>query len=325
MVSSAQLAGNVQNITTGTEKGTRTVAPKTVTVNGTSYPLATRKMPSAATPQAEWLAISPEVMKEWLKWNRSNRNLRPNVRDSHAADMANEDWGINGEALKLSRPLKEGEVEGVPAGSILFLDGQHRGEACIKSGKPFVTLVVYGLEPESRRSMDTGLSRNMGDVLKMEGETLSPVLASVLRRVWMWDQGDRRFTTNRKPTHAELLKLFQSDPQGFRCAADKGYWVRKTYRDLPPAVTATAWYLLSRVSKEDAPWFFSSLKTGAELPENHPILILRNRLARERAEKRPSIAHHQLAMIIYAWNAYRKNQPLKRLDQAIDDATPDPL
>ena len=300
------------------------MATKKVTVDGVSYPIATLKLPRSESPQYEWLAITPHVANEWLKWNRSNRNIRKNVVASHVADMNSENWSINGESIKLSRPLRAGEIDDLPEGSVLFLDGQHRFTACVESGKPFVTLVVYGLPPETRRTMDTGIARSMSDVLKMEGENFSPVLASVLRRVWMWDQGDRRFSGGRKPTHAELLKLFESDHLGFRNAADKGYWVKTTYKDLPPSVTGTAYYILSRVSPEQAPWFFASLKTGADLSENHPVLTLRNRLARERAERRPSIASHQVAMIIRAWNAYRADEPLMRMDQAPDAPTPEP-
>jgi hypothetical protein len=158
----------------------------------------------------------------------------------------------------------------------------------------------------------------------MEGEYFSPVLASTLRRVWMYDQGDRRFSGGRKPTHAELLRLFESDPKGFRKAAEMGYWVRTTYKELPPSVVSTAYYILARVAPGDVPWFFSSLKTGAELTENHPVLTLRNRLARERAEKRPSIAYHQIAMIFRAWNAYRSDEVLTRMDQGLNDPTPEP-
>lgn len=301
-----------------------TALPQSVEYGGKHYLLASMEMPIADSPSAEFFAITPAVAESWLKWNRSNRTLRtPNVA-SHAADMGNNNWSINGETIKISRPLREGEVEGVPAGHVLFLDGQHRMEACAKSGKPIVSLVVWGLEPSSRDTMDTGTVRTVSDVLKMKGEVASPVLGSVLRRVWMWDNGDRRFNSTRKPTHAELLDKLTTDPAGFRAAADKAYWVRNGYKDLPPAVTGTAWYLLNRVSPEQAPWFFASLRTGADLWENHPILTLRNRLARDRAEKKPSVPYHQVAMIIRAWNYYRADAPLKRMDQTVNDPTPDP-
>lgn len=300
-------------------------ATKTVKVGGREYLFAPLEVPASDTPAAEYFAITPAVAAEWLKWNRSNRTLRTTNVGSHAADMSGGNWSINGETIKLSRPLRSGEIEDMPEGRVLFLDGQHRFEACVSSGEPFVSLVAYGLEPDSRDTMDTGRARSMGDVLKMHGETLSPMLGSVLRRVWMWDNGDRRFSGSRKPTHAELLALFRTDPQGFRSAVDKGYWVRLKYRDLPPSVVGTAWYILNRVSREDAPWFFSALKTGVGLnEENHPILTLRNRLARDRTDKKPSIAYHQLAMIIRTWNFYRSDQLMSRMDQTLNDATPDP-
>lgn len=295
-----------------------------ITIGDVAYPVAPLKMPRSQTPQAGWFAITPAVAKAWLKWNRSNRNIRKHHLESQAADMGNEDWGINGETVKVSRPIKEGEVDDFPKGSILFLDGQHRLNACIESGKSFATLVVWGLAPGARDTVDSGVARNMGDVLKMNGENLSPVLASVLRRVWMWDQGDRRFVGSRKPSHAELLALLRTDPQGFRNAADKGYWVRTKNRLLSPSVVGTAYYILARVSAEDAPWFFASLRSQAVPTENHPILTLQSRLVRDRVEKRATSPQHQLAMIIRAWNAYRADEPLMRMDQAPDAPTLDP-
>lgn len=301
-----------------------TMTAEEITIGGVTYPVAPIEMPRSETPQAGWFAFTPTVSKAWLKWNRSNRNIRKNVVASHAADMDNEDWGINGETVKVSRPIKSGEVDDFPEGSVLFLDGQHRFNACVESGRPFATLVVWGLAPEARDTVDSGIARNMSDVLKMNGENLSPVLAAVLRRVWMWDQGDRRFVGSRKPSHAELLALLRTDPQGFRNAADKGYWVRTKNRLLPPSVIGTAYYILSRVSAEEAPWFFAAIRGQAVPTENHPILTLQNRLVRDRLEKRVTSPQHQLAMVIRAWNAYRANEPLMRMDQAPDAATPDP-
>lgn len=295
-----------------------------VTVNGRVYELAPVEPPASDTPTSEWYAIAPAVAERWLRANKANRSLRERQFTAQKRDIIAGNWQINGETIKLSRPLLKGEVDDLPEGYVLFLDGQHRLEACIESKQPFVSLVVWGLEPETRNTMDTGISRTMNDVLRMDNESYAPVLGSVLRRVWMWRTSDYKFNGKLRPTHAELLELFEKDPEGFRSAADKGYWVKSGYADIAPAVVATAYYLCAEVDQEEAPWFFARLKDGAELSIGHPILALRARLTRERAEKRHTVPHHQLALILKTWNLYREDAVISRLQQAIDDPTPMP-
>jgi hypothetical protein len=294
-----------------------------VTVNGVSYPLAPKELPVADRPTSEWMAVTPLVAEVWLRANRSNRNMRARHAGSQSRDMRSGNWQINGETVKLSRPLLAGEVEDLPEGYVLFLDGQHRFEACIESNQPFVTLVVWGLEPETRATMDAGVNRTMGDVLKMNGKQHSPVLASVLRRVYMWNQGNYRFNGNSAPTHAELQTLLESDAQAFMRAAEKGYYVKTLFRDVSPSVVGVAYYLCAKASEEDAPEFFERLRDGAELPVGSPILALRNRLGRERMERR-SIPYHQLALILKAWNHHRDGNTIAKLQQSPDDPMPLP-
>jgi hypothetical protein len=297
---------------------------ETVEVGGVKYPLAPMDLPLADRPTLEWMAIIPAAAERWLQANKTNRSLRERQFTAQKRDMETGDWSVNGETVKVSRPLKKGEVEDLPEGYILFLDGQHRFEACIESGKPFVTAVAYGLDPEARDTMDTGITRTMNDVLKMRGEALAPVVASVLRRVWMWDRGDFKFTGSARPTHAELLALLQKERDAVFRAAEKGYHIRSGFRDVSPAVAGTAYYLCAKVAPEQAPEFYERLRDGAELPMGSPILALRNRLTKERTDRRSTIPHHQLALILKAWNNYRDDKGITKLQQHIDDAMPMP-
>lgn len=295
-----------------------------VEVDDVTYDLAPLELPKADRPTSAWWAITPQIAEAWLRANKSNRNLRHRQFTAQTRDMTDGNWEINGETVKLSRPLRKGEMDDLPEGYVLFLDGQHRFEACIESGKPFVTLVVYGLRPEARNTMDTGISRTMNDVLKMKGEANAPVVASVLRRIWMWERGDYKFNGQARPTHAELLTLLDTDRDAFFRAAEKGYHVRSNNRDVSPSIVGVAYYLCSKVSPQQAPEFFERLRDGAELPVGSPILTLRNRLAKERADRRTTIPEHQLALILKAWNHYRSDTPITKLQQTVDDPMPMP-
>lgn len=297
---------------------------ESVRVDGVEYPLAEAEMPSSDVPKLEWVAITPAVAEKWLRANKSNRGLRIRQFTAQKRDMMAGNWAINGETIKLSRPLRKGEVDDLPQGFILFLDGQHRLEACVESGQPFVTALAYGLAPESRNTMDTGVSRTMNDVLKMKNENHAPVAASVLRRIWMWTQGDYKFSGTIRPTHAELLELLESDRDGFLRAAEKGYHTRYGFRDVAPAVVGTAYYLCAKVSPSEAPEFFERLRDGAELKAGSPILVLRNRLSKERAERRNNMPQYQLALILKAWNHYRDGRTIEKLQHTVEDPMPMP-
>jgi hypothetical protein len=295
-----------------------------VTVDGVSYEIAPLDPPQSEKPSVGFLAITPTTAERWLKFNKTNRTLRERSFNAQMRDMQNGNWAINGESIKISRPLGEGEVEELPKGSVLFLDGQHRLEACIESGQPFVTVVVWGLEPESRNTMDTGISRTMADVLKMGREVNAPVVASILRRYWMWERGDHKFNGKTRPTHAEMLDLLEKERDAIHKAAEMGYWVRTLFRDVAPSIVGFAYLLCAKVSPEDAPWFFSRLRDGAELPADSPVLALRNRLSRERQERRTTIPEHQLALVLKGWNYYRENRQTTKIPQTPDDPMPMP-
>lgn len=295
-----------------------------VKVNGKIYPLAPVELPTAYEPTAEWLAITPQVAERWLRANRSNRGLRVRAAEAQTRDMVAGNWAINGETVKISRPLKKREVEDLPEGYKLFLDGQHRMEACAESGVPFVTLVVYGLEPETRNTMDTGISRTMADVLKMNQQANAPVVASLLRRIWQMNQGNTRFSGNSRVTHAELMDLLETDRDAFLRASEKGYYVRTGFRDVSPSVVAVAYYLCAKVAPDEAPEFFERLRDGANIPAGSPILALRNRLTKERIERRNNLPYYQLGLIIKAWNHYRNNKSIDKLQHTPEDPMPTP-
>lgn len=296
----------------------------TVLVGGREYKVAPLDPPKAAHPDTGFFAITPAVAERWLQRNRSNRNLRKTALDRQARDIATGRWDINGETIKISRPLLMGEVPDIPVGDVLFMDGQHRLEACIESGTPFVTAVVWGLEPESRLTVDDGSARRMGDVLKMEGKGFSNILATFLRRQMMWNVGDRRFNGPYKPTKAEALAFLKTDEHAFLRAAQQASWVRERLRTVGPTVVAQAYYLTNQISHEDTPWFFAHLRDGTELSIDHPVLTLRERLEKDWREKKVARPHQQLAYIIRAWNAYRRGVDLRAIIQPPDAPTPDP-
>jgi hypothetical protein len=303
-----------------------------VNVNGFDYEPAPVQPPRSDRPTSGFFAITREAAHSWLRGNVHNRSLRRESYLAQGRDMSEKEWDVNGESVILSRPLLEGEMEGVPAGTVVVLDGQHRLEACEKSGKPFVTNVAWGIDPATQRSIDSGISRSMRDVLGMDGEKYVGVLATLLRRQLLWNNGRRRFAGSySQTTRAEQLKLLNTDPHAFRRASEIGYDLHAKphgFHHCPASAAAQAHYLLHKIDPEEATWFMARLKDGAELTSGHPILALRQRFLNDaesaRGVRRKVAMHQPLGYIIRAWNAQRAGIELDRILQPAETNIPDP-
>lgn len=260
---------------------------------------------------SEVVTLTPADAKKILDCsNTHNRVMRPKAVAEYARDMASGRWAQNGEAIKFDR-------NGV------LLDGQHRLAAIVASGVPVAMLVVTGLAPETQETMDSGRKRSTGDALGLRGEHNATVLASVARRVWMWEHGNHRFSGGTTPTTAECTALLNERPE-LRRSAEIAVRVHYTFRYLPQSITGAAHHIFSRISQEDAVWFFARLGDGAELPVGHPVLTLRTRIMTDRAAGKHVADGRLMAYLVRTWNAVRDGESLTRLQFGAESAMPMP-
>ncbi|MFE3202148.1 hypothetical protein [Embleya sp. NPDC059237] len=265
----------------------------------------------SSTFHAGNMLVTPQLAKTVLdKHNPRNRNLRERTVADYARDMLAGHWGLNGEAIKFATD-----------GSLL--DGQHRLAAVVTSGTAVPMLVVTGLPAETQETMDTGKRRTMADVLTLRGEVGTHALAAIVKRVWMWEAGNHKFTGTSKPTVAECSQLLADRPQ-LRRSAEISARVARSFRYLPPATVGLAHHLFSAISPEESPEFFARLGDGAELPIHHPILTLRNRAMRDAAGGFRIPEPRSTAYLIRTWNAVREDRTMSRLVHAADDPMPMP-
>ncbi|MFD0393422.1 hypothetical protein ACFQ3Z_16450 [Streptomyces nogalater] len=143
--------------------------------------------PAVVDVKAEFVVITPDVARDMLRRNTHNRPIRQNRVNANVRMMLAGQWDVNGEAVKIAH---DGTI----------LDGQHRLLAVVKSGVTITTLVVTGLPLKAQDTMDGGAKRTAGDVFALRGEHNSAILASVARKVWLWDNGDKRFSAGESAT-----------------------------------------------------------------------------------------------------------------------------
>ncbi|MFE5037110.1 hypothetical protein [Streptomyces sp. NPDC056683] len=248
-------------------------------------------VPAVTEVKADFVVITPDVARDMLRRNTHNRPIRQARVNGWARVMAAGGWHNNGEAIKVA-------IDGT------ILDGQHRLHAVVKSGATVTILVVSNLPMETQSTMDGGAKRNPGDVFALRNEQNSTMLGSVTRKVWLWEQGDKRFSAKEAPTTPELYALVDKYP-GLRRSADIAVRVYHNFRPIPPSIVGAAHHLCSRIAPDDAAWFYEALGTGAELALRHPILTLRNRVMTDKDNQRAVSDGLHMAQVLTAWNALR--------------------
>lgn len=111
---------------------------------------------AADGPDGEFVDVTPALAEAWLQANENNRLLDQRKVDQYARDMAAGRWRQTNQGLGFGRDGK-------------LYDGQHRLWAVVMSGVTIRTLVVRGMDPDARPTIDVGKQRRVHDQLRMFG------------------------------------------------------------------------------------------------------------------------------------------------------------
>lgn len=245
--------------------------------------------------------IDPDTALVWLEdRNHSNRLLRRHTVEAYARDMKRGKWGMTGEAVKFD-----------PYGDLL--DGQHRLAACVEAEKEFKTLVAYGVLREVQGQMDSGAVRSFGDQLRFEnGEGRPSQLAATLRRVFLYTEMHERvnFKTS-KVTHAEMRETLDKNPLLLQIHPYTGTVFSNT-GVAHSLLTFIQWILMTEGNPERAWEFVELWSKGSNLPDDSPILRLRERLLTPKrgGTGRPTQTD-SIWLALMAYNHWMKGKSLK--------------
>jgi hypothetical protein len=238
--------------------------------------------------------VTPRMAQQLLDANDHNRRVRPHLVDEYARDMSAGRWDTNGETIKISD-------EGV------LLDGQHRLAAVVKADVSVEMVVVENLPEVMQETVDTGAKRMTSDVLTLRGESNTPILAAIAKKVMIFvrtGNKDVQVPYN-KPTTIEVADAIDKYPM-LREATAFAMSHRNTL-PIGPSVLGFAFWACSMRDERDAAEFFDQLVTGSGLETGDPSLTLRNKLIEKRSRTRGGLDEREvLAMVFRAWNVYRK-------------------
>jgi hypothetical protein len=234
----------------------------------------------------EIVRITPELAAAWLLLNRKNRRLNRRTTQKYARIMAEGGWMLNGEGIVFDE-----------TGALI--NGQHRLQSCLDSGKPFVTLVVRGVDPAAFKVFDRPKSRTSADVLHIDGEVNTSILASVL--MWLWRYEQDSMLSGPPPEPSERLEVLGRHP-GIRAAIRRGSTCAHL---LSPHIAAFCFYLFNRIDPDAADRFMVQVAEGTGLQATDPAYLLRRRMIESKGRREGAPGRDLIALWFKAWNMHR--------------------
>lgn len=250
--------------------------------------------------------ITPSKAEELLAANTTNRPLSRSTVRAFAEAMRRGDWLVTHQGIAF-------DTNGV------LVDGQHRLAAVIEADVPVEMTVFTDVEPNTFDVLDTGKRRNAADVLAIEGEKSSIMLAAMVRTVWLyqnrpdasWSGGSAAVTNHQiVQTLDAHPKIRDFVPMGERIAAETG---------MIKSAAGAASYLVGQANKRGKldDWY-EGIVDGAGLGKNDPRLTFRKTMfamARKQAgvvQRRRDTREH-VALYVKAFNAWAAGDPLPTL------------
>lgn len=217
------------------------------------------------------MEISAEQAEHMLALNTSNRPLSRFNVETLKAKLRGGQWKLNGETIVFSR-------EGC------LLQGQHRLTACVETGIPIQTFVVFGIDPDAFDTMDEGKRRTGADVLSIDGQQNTSKLAAAARGFCKLNPEIKNSSLSF--TNATILEVCKRNPELSKWTTRFVQFKPSSIPSLIVGVTAAIEILHGESLALE---FFDKSVGGIGLQQSDPEYWLRKRLEREDASKINSI------------------------------------
>lgn len=273
--------------------------------------------------------VTPTMAEKYLKYMVRNRKRKDGLVLAYATMMDDGDWALNGTSLKFN---SEGRM----------IDGQHRCEACVLSGKSFRTYVSHGIEDDRAfATIDTGSGRSSADVFGMAGYKDQNNFAAAASRIYLYKKGLLTLNGTKHAATAQIRKMIRGTDfvdarmpgaiarkelleyaEPYAKAIERGISAANTSkagRMIPVSMSAALHVLFCEKDAAMADSFIHDLGQGAGLQDTDPVLVLRNKLMVSMQGHSRLAPNAKMALCIIAWNKRRAGERSKVL-KLLDDA-----
>lgn len=239
----------------------------------------------------ERVELTPLLANELLKSNDGNRGVSPVAVAQFSSDITANRWALNGEPIIIA---KNG----------LLVDGQHRCHAVIDANKSIETVFVFGVEPQSRLTVDVGRKRTASDILHIEGIPNAAVAGAIARMVIAYENADGQNLHSAKyVTSAEIRERIAADDKIAHSAVIGNRYSSVARKYVSGSVIGFCHYIFSRINPADAQAYIERVAIGEGLKRNDAAYSVRERLLSEGKQR-----DKKVALILRGWTFHRRNR-----------------
>ena len=256
-------------------------------------------MTKALTPTFQVEEITPDFAEQVLEnKNKKNRAIKPANLKRLITAIDNGEWIITNQGLAFD---KDGNL----------LDGQHRLQAIVKTGKTLSIMVARNMDPKIFNCVDTGVARTAADGLSIHGVSSSSKHLAAGIKVYLlykrYPRGSWTFATI--PSHQEILEEYKENQELYdKITNDMNCYHRKFhFFNLSVGIPMYKLILEKNYCEEVYSEFWTQFAEGTNLEIDNPILSFRNQMMQKSFRNRGSFYQRfQLNAFIRLFNLWIK-------------------
>lgn len=234
------------------------------------------------------VTVGPEAAKAMLStYHVDYRKYRRSYGEGLARDMAAGNWVFDGSPIRT-------DVDDN------LIDGSHRLNAVVISNTTQQFLHVGKLPVGAYDTIDTGLARNYADSLRRRGYKNANMRTALVKLIERWESGKSLGDTKRL-TMSEIEAIHDKHVDTVSRALSLS--VGSVNRcNLPGALLAFSWWLLSEHDATKAKMFMTQFVEGENIRKGMPAYALRSRLYDMQENGAPR--NEYMYLVLRAWKAY---------------------
>ena len=223
--------------------------------------------------------ITPEYAEEILKEkNNANRSIKQASLHRLVKAIDNDEWQITNQGIAFD---SDGNL----------LDGQHRLQAIVKTGKTLKIMVARNMNPQIFNVVDIGTARSAADILYIAGCSNSSKIASGIKVYLCYHSYPTGGWTHIvKPTHIEILEAYNKEKELWTEINQRVALYNRKFHFLNLSVGIPFYKLLleKNYSEEIINKFFTQFSEGYNLDVDNPMLSFRNQMMQKGFRHRGS-------------------------------------
>jgi hypothetical protein len=272
-------------------------------------PRKTKWVPIGQGLEAAVMVATPDMCRAWIAApGIRNRALRPKALKRYTRAMLEGRWRLNGETIIFDEDNNP-------------INGNHRLHSCVAAGVPFETCAIRHVDKTTFPTIDTGIVRQLQDVLSIEGYANAARMGAIAG--FFWQIKTLNLSQADRPSDwMSLLQLTKDNEKDLVEAA--AAITTMGWQPLRNATFGTLYLLCGRLDAADRDEFFDKLASGAGLEKGDPILKLRARLTEPRHKATKNQRVMTMALAIKVWNAWRNGETITVLAWKISEPFPVP-